>query len=618
MFSNVQIRKFVVASVMLLAAIGIVQAGASLWMSKTLGARMGQVTEKAIPSLTTIGQLQNAVSGLQAMVGRHILSPPEETAQLDETLSQRLDKTKAQIDGYTPADAAEGEKVEAVKAAWARWRTSLDPVRMASLQGDQDGARELFNGEQEKAAKALNATLADELAYNVERANDVNVQAGKDIALATALTIAIGAIAALVTLIVFFGVRSKVTRPIAELTEAMKRMAGGNLDLDVPGRSRGDEVGEIANALDAIKAATAERARAESERQFDVQRRIVTALGEGLDRLKSGNLACHINTAFPTEFEKLRTDFNLAVETLNDVMGQVAVAANSVQNGASEISLASDNLSQRTEQQAASLEETVAAMNQVTGSVGATAENANAVNVAVIEARKEARGGGEIVKHAVEAMDEIEKSSQEITQIVSLIDGIAFQTNLLALNAGVEAARAGEAGKGFAVVATEVRALAQRSAEAAADIKKLIAQSSKQVENGVRLVADTGTSLDAIISRIEATTDRIQQIAEAAQDQASSIEQVNSAMSDMDRMTQQNAAMVEESSAAARSLAGEAQTLAHLIGRFNLTGNRAPTQARSAPVAMPAMPAPVKIAASPARFQGNLAVAVQEEDWTEF
>ncbi len=618
MFSNVQIRKFVVASVMLLAAIGIVQAGASLWMSKTLGARMGQVTEKAIPSLTTIGQLQNAVSGLQAMVGRHILSPPEETAQLDETLSQRLDKTKAQIDGYTPADAAEGEKVEAVKAAWARWRTSLDPVRMASLQGDQDGARELFNGEQEKAAKALNATLADELAYNVERANDVNVQAGKDIALATALTIAIGAIAALVTLIVFFGVRSKVTRPIAELTEAMKRMAGGNLDLDVPGRSRGDEVGEIANALDAIKAATAERARAESERQFDVQRRIVTALGEGLDRLKSGNLACHINTAFPTEFEKLRTDFNLAVETLNDVMGQVAVAANSVQNGASEISLASDNLSQRTEQQAASLEETVAAMNQVTGSVGATAENANAVNVAVIEARKEARGGGEIVKHAVEAMDEIEKSSQEITQIVSLIDGIAFQTNLLALNAGVEAARAGEAGKGFAVVATEVRALAQRSAEAAADIKKLIAQSSKQVENGVRLVADTGTSLDAIISRIEATTDRIQQIAEAAQDQASSIEQVNSAMSDMDRMTQQNAAMVEESSAAARSLAGEAQTLAHLIGRFNLTGNRAPTQARSAPVAMPAMPAPVKVAASPARFQGNLAVAVQEEDWTEF
>ncbi|MBP6112883.1 MAG: globin-coupled sensor protein [Sphingobium sp.] len=320
------------------------------------------------------------------------------------------------------------------------------------------------------------------------------------------------------------------------------------------------------------------------------QKRVIEQLGVALAEVAHGNLCAEIGP-LPKDYEELGQDFEKAMAALREMMGGVDNILSTIRIGAQEISTASDDLARRTESQAASLEETAAAVQSLTLSVRDTAANAGHVCSAVVDANSEADSGGEIVQETVVAMASIDKSSGEIEQIINVIDGIAFQTNLLALNAGVEAARAGDAGKGFAVVANEVRALAQRSADAAKDIKNLIGQSAKQVESGVALVGKAGTALEHIVSRVRDVTERVQQITAVSQDQASSIEQVNTAVTEMDQMTQQNAAMVEESSAAARSLLTEANQLADLVSRFTIkTGAAAAQPSRAAPAINTARP----------------------------
>ena len=387
-----------------------------------------------------------------------------------------------------------------------------------------------------------------------------------------------------------FVVRREIVAPLGDMTEAMKRLAAGDLDANAEGRERGDEIGDLAQAFGIFRQAAIDKMLAESEAAkqravLETERRahddvraniareqadVVGALGAGLSRLAAGDLSFRLTKAFPEAYEKLRDDFNAAVAQLLDAMLHIRASALGIRAGADEISQAADDLSRRTEQQAASLEETAGAMDQITTGVRRTAEGATGANNVVIAARTDAERSGQIVREAVAAMSNIEQSARQIAQIIGVIDEIAFQTNLLALNAGVEAARAGDAGRGFAVVASEVRALAQKSASAAKEIKALISKSTDQVNGGVQLVGQTGQALERILNNIAEINKLVAEIAASAKEQASGLHEVNSAVDQMDHVTQQNASMVEESTAASFALASESQQLADLIGRFNI------------------------------------------------
>ncbi len=310
--------------------------------------------------------------------------------------------------------------------------------------------------------------------------------------------------------------------------------------------------------------------------------RAVNEIGDGLSQLADNNLQYRLERAFAPEFEKLRVDFNLSLERLEAAMIGVSQSADAIQSGTQEISTASDDLSRRTEQQAASLEETAAALDEITATVRRSADGAKQASETASGAKADVVTSGEVMAAAVAAMSEIEQSSAQITQIIGVIDEIAFQTNLLALNAGVEAARAGDAGRGFAVVAQEVRALAQRSAEAAKEIKTLIASSSEQVKRGVKLVGDTGQALEGISAKVTAIDALIAEMSQSTHEQATGLGQVNTAINQMDQVTQQNAAMVEEATAAAAGLMGEADQMATLMRQFQI-GAAAPSGIDRAP-----------------------------------
>jgi methyl-accepting chemotaxis protein len=325
--------------------------------------------------------------------------------------------------------------------------------------------------------------------------------------------------------------------------------------------------------LDALETerVKAETARAEAAAE---QTRVLRLLAQGLSAMASGDLTTRIHEQLEGEHEAIRNDFNAAIARLESTIAGVSRSIHGLDGGANEIASASDDLARRTEQQAASLEETAAALDEITATVHRSAEGANRAASVVSEARAQAERSGTVVSDAVAAMSEIEESSGQITNIIGVIDEIAFQTNLLALNAGVEAARAGEAGRGFAVVASEVRALAQRSAEAAKEIKGLIASSSSQVERGVKLVGETGAALSAIVDKVGAIDSLIFEISKSSGEQATGLDAVNVAVNRMDQFTQQNAAMVEEAAAAVGSLKKESAALKDQVGHFVYSGDQ--------------------------------------------
>jgi methyl-accepting chemotaxis protein len=385
-------------------------------------------------------------------------------------------------------------------------------------------------------------------------------------------------------------VSRRITRPLAGLQDCMRRLAEGELEAEVVGAARRDEVGDMARAVQVFKqnaverrrleaetaagraAAEAERERAAAERAkaAEEQAEVVRRLGDGLKTLAAGDLTIALDDGFSASYAQIRHDFNAAVDKLKDTLLAVVSSAGAIETGTREISTAADDLARRTEQQAASLEETAAALTEITATVKKSAEGVSHARQVVASADTDAKQSAGVVQEAVEAMDAIAKSSSQIGQIIGVIDEIAFQTNLLALNAGVEAARAGDAGRGFAVVASEVRALAQRSAEAAKEIKGLISTSSVQVGRGVELVGETGKALQRIMAQVSELNGVVGDIAAGAHEQSTGLEQVNTAIGQMDLVTQQNASMVEESTAASHSLSQETSQLADLVGRFQV------------------------------------------------
>ena len=388
----------------------------------------------------------------------------------------------------------------------------------------------------------------------------------------------------------WFWLRRTIGTPIVTMTQAMRALAAGDNDVVVPAAGRRDEVGHMAAALQAFKDAAVARRSAESEAAASrdaamreqartvaleaamakEQGHVVASLADALERLSQGDLAFELERELAPAYEKLRRDFNAAAGGLKETMTLVATSADAIRSGTGEISAAAEDLSRRTEQQAATLEQTAAALEEITVTVGKTAAGAQHAREVVATTKADAEASEAVVRETVSAMAEIERSSRHIGQIIGLIDEIAFQTNLLALNAGVEAARAGDAGRGFAVVASEVRALAQRSAEAAREIKQLVSASDGHVGRGVSLVGQTGEVLAGMLTKIADINAVVRDIAASAQEQAGALREVSTAVSQMDQVTQQNAAMVEETTAASRSLASETSTLAELIERFEL------------------------------------------------
>jgi len=384
----------------------------------------------------------------------------------------------------------------------------------------------------------------------------------------------------------------QIVAPVEKMTGYMGALAEGDYAADTPFVTRADEIGGMARSVKVFRDALLERQRirqseeearqaAEAERrsrdeanQREAREReqVMTALAEGLTKLSAGDLVWRIDTTFPPAFESLRTDFNAAIADLEKTVSALAHSAESVRAGSAEVSAAADDLARRTEQQAASIEETAAALDEVTSTVRQSAAGADQARKTVAASREATEASRQIVADAVAAMRQIETSSQEISQIIGVIDEIAFQTNLLALNAGVEAARAGDAGKGFAVVAQEVRALAQRSAEAAKEIKTLISTSTQQVEQGVSLIDRAGEALHGVTKQAAEINELVMAIAASSRDQSASLSEVNSAVNLMDQNTQQNAAMVEETNAAGQNLANEAERLGQMVSRFRHAG----------------------------------------------
>ncbi len=502
--------------------------------------------------------------------------------------------------------------------AWLQLGKTVSRIMQAKQAGDAQTEASLINGALATDIATFDQFMNSDLAY--QSAQTVSYGAAEDNASETSIHVVYAVLLAMLlsTLLVCWLMVKGIAGPIAAMTGVMRRMATHDFAVDIPGTGRGDELGAMAEAVEIFRENGLERTRLEAaaktfQGQLEArleevecvaqaagidQLAVVKNMKLGLMKLAEGDLVFRLADWFPVEYKGLRMDFNQSIESLRTTMLSIAGNAREIHAGSVEITQASDDLARRTEQQAATLEQTAAALDEITTTVRKTA--AGAVNAAAIVAAtaSDADRSREIVEETIQAMTEIDRSGTQIGNIVGVIDEIAFQTNLLALNAGIEAARAGDAGRGFAVVATEVRALAMRSATAAKEIKILISGSAEQVAAGVRLVGETGSALGRTVEQVTRLNALVDEISASAREQATALGEVNKAVNQMDQVTQQNAAMVEQATAASHGLAHQAEDLAALVARFRTSedtpsgimasaGSHVPASART-PAKVPA------------------------------
>ena len=618
-------------------------AGGAFWSQQQQSKAIDRIVSQDMAvslDLSRISKRITAVHGDLYLLMTHTAATPgtDSTAKLQKLMAD-VDSIKAdlgKLKGKMPPP--EQERFDSLIKDLTDYRGGIEVV--GSMLGIDFATAEAFVEPFEVQYNRMTETLDGATAL-VQKEAKAHAQASADEA---ALTGKLAMGGALITLLAVAGISIAtilgVKRAIQGIAGATEKLAAGDNKQDLDSIARGDELGAIVGSLGVFRdnqlrltamreeqeaMATREeatRAQAEKERADAqaAQAAVVSTLADGLSRLSQGDLTHSINQAFPEEYEALRADFNAAVEKLREAMQVIVATSSQIGSSSEEIAGASDDLSRRTEQQAASLEETAAALDEITATVKKSAEGASHARQVVQTAKTGAADGGDIVRQAVLAMGEIEKSSTQISQIIGVIDEIAFQTNLLALNAGVEAARAGEAGKGFAVVASEVRALAQRSAEAAKEIKALISASSTQVGSGVQLVGKTGQALEMLVAQVDEIDGLVGEIAASAKEQAVGLNEVNAAVNKMDQVTQQNAAMVEQSTAAAHALNGEATELRRLMGDFRTGAETAPARARpqaAGPNSRPAASPPRRMAE---KIRANFGGATQHktQDWEEF
>jgi len=578
---------------------------------------------------------------------------PQEVAKAEADIDKNGKDYLSAMQTAKGAFLGDKAKFDESIAAYTTYKSVADQIAVKAKAGDRAAALALLRGPGADATRLATAANSAIQEFASQKADAFMKNAAETNSDVERMSIGLLVLSLVIGGAVAFFTGRSIANPVKDMTGAMTRLAGGDNSVTIPALGNRDEIGEMAkavevfkqNAIDKLRMEAEQRAAEEAQKKAEEEQRqreaaivaevaevakaashgdldqqidladksgFLLNLCEGVNNLvrltgvalkdvasvlsavAAGDLTKRITNEYGGLFGQLKGDVNQTAEKLFEIVTNINSSAGQIGGAASEVAAGSQDLSERSEQQASALEETAASMEELAATVRANATNAQQANQLAAGAREVAASGGQVVTDAIAAMGRIESSSQKIGDIVGMIDEIAFQTNLLALNAAVEAARAGDAGKGFAVVAQEVRNLAQRSAQASKEIKSLIAQSTGEVKTGAELVKGAGKTLDDILTGVKRVADIVGEIAAASAEQASGIDQVNSAVTQMDEMTQQNAALVEQSAAAAHSLEEQSRELNRLMGFFQVGAQGTQTAAMQASTARAAKGAPPK------------------------